>query len=48
LNTLTQLLFVAAMNLWTEPKWGAQGDFALLAFAGVASGAASLLLPRAA
>jgi hypothetical protein len=46
-QTLTQLLFVAAMSVWTEPKWGAQGDFALLAFAGLASGAASLLLPRA-
>jgi len=46
-QTLTQLLFVAAMSLWAEPKWGAQGDFALLAFASVAGGAASLLLPSA-
>jgi hypothetical protein len=46
-QTLTQLLFVAAMSLWAEPRWGAQGDFALLAFGGLASGAASLLLPRA-
>jgi hypothetical protein len=46
-QTLTQLLFVAAMSLWTEPKWGAQGDFALLAFASLAGGAASLLLPPA-
>src|SRR5258707_4953717 len=35
------------MSIWAEPKWGAQGDFALLAFASLASGAASLLLPRA-
>jgi len=46
-QTLTQLLFVAAMSLWAEPKWGAQGDFALLAFASLAGGAAALLLPRA-
>jgi len=46
-QTLTQLLFVAAMSVWAEPKWGAQGDFALLAIAGLASGAAALLLPRA-
>ncbi len=46
-QTLTQLLFAAAMSVWAEPKWGAQGDFALLAVAGLASGAASLLLPRA-
>src|SRR5258708_11649940 len=46
-QTLTQLLFVAAMSVWAEPKWGAQGDFALLVFASLASGAASLLLPRA-
>src|SRR5882757_5005844 len=46
-QTLTQLLFVAAMSVWAEPKWGARGDFALLAFAGLAGGAASLLLPRA-
>ena len=31
-----------------QSKWGAQGDFALPALDGLASGAASLLLPRAA
>jgi len=46
-QTLTQLLFAAAMSLWVEPRWGAQGDFALLAFAGLASGLAALLLPPA-
>src|SRR5258708_10176694 len=47
LQTLTHLPFVAGMSIWAEPKWGAQGGFALLAFASLASGAASLLLPRA-
>jgi hypothetical protein len=46
-QTLTQLLFVAAMSAWAEPKWGAQGDFLMLAVASLASGAAALLLPRA-
>lgn len=44
-QTLTQLLFTAAMSLWVEPHWGAAGDFGLLAWAGVASAAAAFLLP---
>jgi len=37
-QTLTQLLFAAAMSVWAEPKWGAQGDFALLAVAVLTAG----------
>jgi hypothetical protein len=46
-QTLAQLCLGAGMNLWAEPRWGAQGDFRLLAIAGVASAAAALLLPSA-
>jgi hypothetical protein len=46
-QTLTQLVFGALMNGWIEPRWGASGDFGLLAWASVAAAAASLLLPGA-
>jgi hypothetical protein len=44
-QTLTQLFFATGMSLWVEPKWGAMGDFGLLAWASIVSAVAALLLP---
>jgi hypothetical protein len=46
-QTLAQFIFAAIMTSWIEPHRGAQGDFALLAVAGLVCAAASLALPTA-
>jgi MFS family permease len=46
-QTLAQFIFAAVMASWIEPRWAAQGDFALLAAAGLVCAVASLALPAA-
>jgi MFS family permease len=46
-QTLAQFIFAAIMTSWIEPRRAAQGDFALLAVAGLACAVASLALPTA-
>lgn len=45
-QTLIQFLVAEAMGDWAQPRWGAQGEFGLLAAASVAAAAAALLLPN--
>jgi hypothetical protein len=47
IQTLAQFIFAAVMASWIEPRWAAQGNFALLAVAGLVCAAASLALPAA-
>jgi hypothetical protein len=46
-QTLAQFIFAATMASWIEPRWAAQGDFALLAAAGLVCAVVSLALPTA-
>jgi hypothetical protein len=46
-QTLAQFIFAALMTSWIEPSHAAQGDFVLLAVAGLVSGIVSLGLPAA-
>jgi len=46
-QTLAQFIVAALMTSWIEPHHAAQGDFRMLAIAGLFSAAASLVLPAA-